>query len=89
VTIILILKINSLARIISPGIDKSYFVNDLSIIFCSKAMASIEQKMQICLNRILKWSNENGFKFSKNKMVCVHFFNKRKFHLDPELYLDG
>ena len=39
----------------------------------------------MCLNEVEKWADENGFKFSKTKTVCMHFCNKRKFHPDPTL----
>ncbi|XP_035204893.1 uncharacterized protein LOC118179840 [Stegodyphus dumicola] len=52
-------------------------------------MGYIERQLQIALNRIIKWSNNNGFKFSSQKTVCVHFCRKRNLHPDPELYLDG
>ena len=32
-----------------------------------------------------EWADENGFKFSKTKIVCMHFCNKRKLHPDPTL----
>ena len=48
-------------------------------------MASIERQLQLCLNKIEKWADENGFKFSKTKTVCMHFCNKRKLHPDPAL----
>ena len=36
----------------------------------------------------VKWSNENGFKFSTAKTVCIHFCNKRRPHPDPVLILN-
>ena len=33
--------------------------------------------------------DENGFKFSPTKTMCVHFCQLRKHHLDPQLYLNG
>ena len=48
-------------------------------------MASIERQLQLCLNKVEKWADKNGFKFSKTKTVCIHFCNKRQFHPDPIL----
>ena len=62
-------------------------MDDLSITCASKNMASIERQLQLCLNKIEKWADENGFKFSKTKTVCMHFCNKRKLHPDPTLTL--
>ena len=48
-------------------------------------MTSIERQLQLCLNKVEKWTDENGFKFSKTKTVCMHFYNIRKLHPDPTL----
>ena len=45
----------------------------------------IERKLQQSHN----WCDENGFKFSPTKTICVHFCQLRKQHLDPQLYLYG
>ena len=84
-----VLKINSIARLVNADLDKSLFVDDFSVSCSSSNMRHIERQMQSCLNRIQQWANENGFRFSKTKTVCVHFCNKRKLHLDPELHLEG
>ena len=84
-----ILKINSIAELIPSEFEKSLFVDDLSISCSSRNMASIERKFQLCLNKIEKWADENGFKFSKTKTVCIHFCNQRKLHPDPTLTLYG
>ena len=52
-------------------------------------MHTIERQLQLCLNKIQTWADNNGFKFSQTKTVCVHFCNQRKIHLDPELKLNG
>ena len=52
-------------------------------------MNTIERQLQLNLNKIQKWSSENGFKFSKSKTVCMHFCHLRKAHNDPILTLDG
>ena len=80
-----ILKINSIADIIPSSFEKSLFVDDFSISCCSRNMASIERQLQLCLNKVEKWADENGFKFSKTKTVCMHFYSKRKLHPDPTL----
>ena len=52
-------------------------------------MRTIERHLQLCLNRIEKWTLYNGFKFSKSKKQWVRFWQLRKVHNDPELYLYG
>ena len=48
-------------------------------------MPSIERVLQGCLNKIESWTDNNGFRFSKSKSVCMHFCNKRIPHSDPSL----
>ena len=81
-----ILKINSIADVIPSSFEKSLFV-DFLITCSSRNMASIERQLQLCLNKVEKWADENGFKFSKTKTVCMHFCNKRKLHPDPTLII--
>ena len=52
-------------------------------------MHTIERQLQQVLNNLNRWSNENGFKFSKMKTRRMHFCNPRKLHTDPELTSDG
>ena len=68
---------------IPTSFEKSFFVDGFSI--TSKNMASIARQLQLCLNKVEKWADENGFKFSKTKTVCMHFCNKRKLHPYPTL----
>ena len=51
-------------------------------------MPSIERKLQHSLNRLGRWCDENGFKFSSTKTMCVHFCQLQKLYLDPKLYLN-
>ena len=48
-------------------------------------MTCLERQLQTCLNKIQRWADENGFRFSKSKTVCMHFCHKRTLHADPEL----
>ena len=52
-------------------------------------MNSIERQLQLCLQKIQNWADENGFKFSKTKTASVYICSKRKSHDDSCLYLDG
>ena len=84
-----IIKINSIVDCISPDVDSSLYVDDFHICYRSRKMEIIERHIQLNLNRLQQWADENGFKFSKNKTVCMHFCHKRKAHADPILNLDG
>ena len=83
------LKINNIVKCLNPGVDCSLYVDDFLICYRSKNMNTIERQLQLTLNKIQKWSTENGFKFSKSKTVCMHFCHLRKDHNDPILTLDG
>lgn len=49
-----------------------------------KHMPTIEHKLQLCLNRLVKWTEENRIIISK----WVHFCDLCKMHIDPWLKLD-
>ena len=68
---LVILNINSIADVILSSFEKSLFVDDFSINCSSRNMASIERQLQLCLNKVEKWADENDFKFSKIKTVCI------------------
>ena len=50
-------------------------------------MKTIETILQNNLNKIEKWTVENGLKFSLTKTNCVHFCHEHRLHLDPSLRL--
>ena len=83
------LKINNIVKCLNPGVDCSLYIDDFLICFRSKNMNTIERQLQLNLNKIQKWSTENGFNFSKSKTVCMHFCHLRKAQNDPILTLDG
>ena len=51
-------------------------------------MPTLESHMQNCLNKIKKWTNENGSQFSETKTLCIHFCKRRTYHLVPEINID-
>ena len=83
------MKINSIVKCLSNDINCSLYVDDFLICYQSKSMNIIERHLQLCLNKLSKWADENGFKFSRSKTVCMHFCQLRKFHLDPVLTLNN
>ena len=83
------IKIDSITKVIKDNITCSLYVDDILMCYRGKHMHSIERQLQVSLNKIFKWSIENGFKFSKTKTVAVHFCQLRTPHLDPESRLDG
>ena len=62
-------------------------MDDSGVSYRSKHMHAIERQLQLHLNRIEDWADNNGFKFSQSKTVCVHFCRRRGLHPDPYLVL--
>ena len=52
-------------------------------------MCTIERQLQRSLNNLQTWADNNGFKFSSTKTVCIHFCNSRKIHPDPFLTMNN
>ena len=52
-------------------------------------MTTIERKIQQCINKIQKWTTENGFTISNSKTKCVHFCQIHKMHNHPKLTLNN
>ena len=77
------LKINKIVNSVKPDIDKALFVDDFSISAKGKTLAGVERQLQLCINKIQKWVDENGFKFSTSKTECIHFHRKRNQVLQP------
>ena len=81
------IKVNSIVENLVPDVDSSLFVDDHSIYTSSPCFQVVEQRLQACLNKLVNWSNENGFKFSKEKTVLMHFNRFDNFPLLPVLKL--
>jgi len=88
-TTLFILKINNITNCLSQDIEKFLYVDDFVICFRSKYTNVAERKLQLVLNKLTKWADCNGFKFSKDKTCVVHFCNQRKLHPDPTLLLNN
>jgi len=82
------MKINSIVKYIKDNTMCSLYVDDFLIAYRSKHMTTIERQLQLNLNNLQRWSQENGFKFSKSKTVCIHFCHLRRLHPDPTLFID-
>jgi len=71
------LKINSIVKAISPGVECSLYVDDFLIDYRSKYIHIIERYLQRSLNMLSHWADTNGFKLSSSKTVCMHFCRLR------------
>ena len=54
------LKINSIVKAISPGVECSLYVDDFLICYRSKYINIIERHIQRCLNKLSVWADTNG-----------------------------
>ena len=66
-------KLNDIAKELTDGIECSLYVDDFVIFFRSKTIETIERQLQININKIIKWTIQNGFRVSANKTVAIHF----------------
>ena len=67
------IKINNIVTCLNSETDGSLYVDDFGICYRSKNIRTIERHLQQCINRMEDWATNNGFKFSKSKIQCVHF----------------
>ena len=82
------LKINSIFRAISPGVECSLYVDDFLTVYRSKYIHITDRHLQRSLIMLSHWADTNGFKFSSSKTVCMHFCRLRSAHPNPELTLN-
>ncbi|GBL93762.1 hypothetical protein AVEN_166798-1 [Araneus ventricosus] len=52
-------------------------------------MSFIQRQLQTAINNMNDWESKNGFLFSPQKIVCLHFCRRRGLHPDPEFQLNG
>ena len=83
------LAINGISSVIPQDIFHTLFVDDLSLSFAGAKMPMVERKLQLTVNKIVRWADMNGFKFSTSKTVIVHFCRIRGVHPDPDIYIKG
>lgn len=62
---------------------------DVQISVSSYNLAACERQLQLAINRISKWVDKNGFKFSPEKTVCIPFSLHRGLPLDSLLNLNS
>ena len=79
------IKIINIVKNINSGTNCALYVDDFLICYRARNMNHIERQLQICLDKLHKWTTENGLKFSKEKTKCIH---QHKLHLDPVLKID-
>ena len=81
------IKINSMTRCFTPGINGYLYVDDFWITSMKFIRTAVRQ-LQKRINKITHWANTNRFKISKPETRSVHFCQLRKMHNDPYIKLD-
>ena len=81
-------KINNIVKQVDHGVERSLNVDDFVIMYKSPTIDAIQRKLQYSINRLEKWTLQNGFTISKNKTVAMHFCPDKKC-MDPVLELGG
>lgn len=84
-----IVKMNSLRLHVPRNMFYCAYVDDVQIGFKSCNLAMCERQVQLGLNKIAKWADDNGFRLNPQKSTCVLFSRKRGLHPDPGIYLQG
>ncbi|KAJ4438019.1 hypothetical protein ANN_13958, partial [Periplaneta americana] len=88
VTLFLI-AINNITSVINSPIKACLFADDL-IIFCrGKNVSTTQEILQICLNKILRWSKQTRFKLSASKSKSILFSRKKADHPSLNLHLNN
>ena len=64
------------------------FVDDFALCIRAKSLPHAQRLMQLCVNSVQYWVFNNGFKFSTNKTVCMHFYNQRKHSAELSILLE-
>ena len=82
------LKSNSILNQLPHTVHGNLYVDDLNIFCQGKDMRYIERQLQLAINRIIAWTNKNGFIFSIDKTHCVHFCRVRGTQPDPEIFIN-
>ena len=83
------LKINSVVKDLTPGMECYLYVDDFFICYRSRYMHIIERHLQQTLNKLQTWVDTNGCKFFESKTVCVHLCELRTANPDIVLMLNG
>ncbi|GBL72147.1 RNA-directed DNA polymerase from mobile element jockey [Araneus ventricosus] len=87
--LLFIIKINGIVSKPPAYVNSSFFVDDIQIHCAGEDMGFIQRQLQTAINNMTDWASKNGFLFSPQKTVCVHFCRKLGLHPDPEFRLNG
>ena len=81
-------KINDVVEVILKDTESSLFVDDFAVCLRGRSLPSVIRRLQLCVNSVNKWVQENGFKYSVSKTECVHCTNQMGIFAEPDIKLD-
>ena len=58
------LKINDILNVLPQTVHDNLYVDDLNIFCQGKDMRYLKRQLKLAINRIISWTNRNGFIFS-------------------------
>ena len=65
------IKINDIVTAVLKDSESSLFFDDFALCLRSRSLLSVIRWLQLCVNSVNKWVQENGFTFSVNKTVSI------------------
>ena len=85
-------QINDIAKVAKEALrgkrsECSLFVDDFALCISASTIEHAERVLQGCVNKVQQWVCKNGFKFSENKTVAIHFWKGTKI-ADPSIFLN-
>ncbi|GBN53979.1 hypothetical protein AVEN_75827-1 [Araneus ventricosus] len=87
--LLFIIKINGIVSKLPAYVHSTLFVDDIQIHCAGDDMGFIQRQLQTAINNMTDWASKNGFIFSPQKTVCMHFCRRRGLHPDPDFQLNG
>ena len=82
-------KLNDISKELTTNIKCSLYVDDFNIFIRSSNPQSISRQLQLNINRIVSWTQKNGFTVSVNKTVAMHFCKCRYECSPPSITLNN
>lgn len=76
--LLFILALNSIPSLLKYPVHHTLFADDLAIFVRGNDQQHIQQQLQISINRLTKWGETTGLKFSAEKTKIINFTRKRK-----------
>ena len=86
------IKINGIVTAVLKDSESSLFVDDFALCLRDRSLHSVTRRLQLCVNSVKKWVQENGFKFPVSKKRMCPFYKSKRFFFfftEPDIKMDG